>query len=484
MKHKEYTVRSWKLSTRLWALVGLSWLVGIGSTSFLMFRLQTTASASDRIFIEDVRQQTLMRVLQVGFKKQVQEWKDILLRGHDPEALQKYRTLLAQQEAEVGKTLNELRESVSDAEARSMLDQFRESNDKLVSNYAAGLGEFIKANGSNPHEVDNMLKGQDRAPTDSLDRIAELMSRKTSEQAHAQSSVITGVALGLIVAFGLLGALSARFVRSLVVLLRRIVTNVSQGIDQVASASAQLAGASQSLAQGASEQAAALQETSASTQEINNLAQKNSQSSQSATDTITRTQGGMTRANHALDEMVASMQEVNRSSDQMSKIIKVIDGIAFQTNILALNAAVEAARAGEAGMGFSVVADEVRNLAQRCAQAARDIATLIEDSIAKSGAGQAKVEDVTNAIRSITGDTMKVHDLIREVDRDSEAQARGVEQVAKAINEIGQITQKAAASSEETAAASQQLTAQSSALRGIVVELTEMVGRAHSSTFS
>src|SRR5947209_19942322 len=131
--------------------------------------------------------------------------------------------------------------------------------------------------------------------------------------------------------------------------------------------------------------------------------------------------------------MVTSMQEINASSDKISKIIRVIDEIAFQTNILALNAAVEAARAGEAGMGFAVVADEVRNLAQRCAQAARDTAGLIEESIAKANGGRQRVDEVAVAMRAITEEAGKVRDLIDEVNRASQEQSRGIDQVNGAV---------------------------------------------------
>src|ERR1022692_3018905 len=126
--------------------------------------------------------------------------------------------------------------------------------------------------------------------------------------------------------------------------------------------------------------------------------------------------------------MIAAMEGIKVSSDETAKIIKVIDEIAFQTNILALNAAVEAARAGEAGMGFAVVAGEVRNLAQRSAQAARETATLIEESVTMSKGGSAKVQQVTDAIRSITGSTAKVRTLVDEVAAGSQEQARGIEQ--------------------------------------------------------
>lgn len=170
------------------------------------------------------------------------------------------------------------------------------------------------------------------------------------------------------------------------------------------------------------------------------------------------------------------MDEIHASSGKISKIIKVIDEIAFQTNILALNAAVEAARAGEAGMGFAVVADEVRNLAQRCAQAARDTSSLIADSIRTSNDGKSKVDQVAGAVRSITAESAKVKVLVDEVSVGSEEQTRGIEQVAKAINQMEQVTQRSAASAEEGAAAAEELNAQSATMRELVDRLAALAG--------
>ena len=173
--------------------------------------------------------------------------------------------------------------------------------------------------------------------------------------------------------------------------------------------------------------------------------------------------------------MVLSMQQITSSSAKIDRIIKVIDEIAFQTNILALNAAVEAARAGEAGMGFAVVADEVRNLAQRSAQAAKDTAALIEESIQKSSEGSIKLEEVTGSIRAITESTSKAKILIDDVNQGSQEQAKGIEQISRAIMQMEQVTQRNAASAEEGASASQQLNAQAMSLTVAVEQLHRIV---------
>ncbi len=265
-------------------------------------------------------------------------------------------------------------------------------------------------------------------------------------------------------------------VRKVGVTLRTVAHEVGDGSDQVASAATEVASASQSLAQGASEQAASLEETSASAQEIGSMTQKNAENARAAADLMGQATQIVATVDQSIAEMAKSMAEINGSSAKISKIIKVIDEIAFQTNILALNAAVEAARAGEAGMGFAVVADEVRNLAQRSAQAAKDTATLIDESIRNSNEGKTKLEQVTRAMSANTDISGKVKTLVDEVNVGSHEQARAIEQIAGAITQMEQVTQKTAAHAEQSASASEQMTAQAHAMKASVEHLRDLSG--------
>ena len=272
-----------------------------------------------------------------------------------------------------------------------------------------------------------------------------------------------------LIAFALL------LVRRIGVTLNQVLAELRAVSDGSAAAASEISASSQVLAQGASEQAASLEETSASSEEISSITASNAENAELAAEKMKHAASQVVDANSRLEQMVLSMNEINESSDKISKIIQVIEGVAFQTNILALNAAVEAARAGEAGMGFAVVADEVRNLAQRCSQAARDTAGLIESSIAKTKDGKNKLDEVAGTFRGITDSTRQVNALVDEVRASSNEQARGVKQISAALVQMQQVTQQTAASAEEGAAAGEELSSQTRAMKATVARLASLV---------
>jgi methyl-accepting chemotaxis protein len=251
--------------------------------------------------------------------------------------------------------------------------------------------------------------------------------------------------------------------------VRLIAANLRGSSGQVVATADSVSASAGSLAQAASEQAATLEETSASTEEIGSMARTTAEHADQAEALMATVTERVTDANRSIGQMVATMASVRESSQRVSKIIKTIDEIAFQTNILALNAAVEAARAGEAGMGFAVVADEVRNLAQRAAQAARDTTQLIEESMARSTEGDGSVQHVSASIAGITAATGKLTESLRGIHTVARQQAEGLGQVSAAVQQMGQVTQSTAANAEESAAASEVLHAQAN-------EALEMVG--------
>lgn len=253
--------------------------------------------------------------------------------------------------------------------------------------------------------------------------------------------------------------------------LQATAAEIRESAGQVLQLSRMVATSSQSLSQGATEQAASLEETSASMEEMASMTRKNAENASQATRLVTDVAEQVTASNIALTEMVMSMTAIKESSNKVAKIIKTIDEIAFQTNILALNAAVEAARAGEAGMGFAVVAEEVRNLAQRSAQAAKDTAGLIEESIGRSQDGADKVEQVGAAIEAITSRVQQVKGIVEEVRESSQQQTQGIEQVSHAMAAMEKVTQNTAATAEESASASEELNAQAEAAIAVVAKL-------------
>jgi methyl-accepting chemotaxis protein len=257
--------------------------------------------------------------------------------------------------------------------------------------------------------------------------------------------------------------------------LNRAVQNLDDGmkqvliaVEQVASASSQVGSSSQDLARGASEQASALEEISSSLQEMTSMTRRNGASSKEARGLADGTRAGADRGLTSMQRMSEAMEKIKASSDSTARIVKTIDEIAFQTNLLALNAAVEAARAGDAGKGFAVVAEEVRNLAMRSAEAAKNTANMIEESVRNAERGATLNGEVLERLREITLQAGKVSEVMGEIAASSDQQTQGIDQISSAVEQMNQVTQQNAAGSEESASASEEMSAQAEELRAMV----------------
>ena len=305
-----------------------------------------------------------------------------------------------------------------------------------------------------------------------MKRTVEAANSSTQELASASWIMVVGLILAILVGVGVAWLI----IRSTTKVLSSVAASLEDGSNQAAAAAGQVSAASQSLAEGASEQAASLEETSSSLEEMSSMTQRNAENAQKANDLTRQARAAADTGAADMQAMNTAMQEIKTSSDEIGKIIKTIDEIAFQTNILALNAAVEAARAGEAGMGFAVVADEVRNLAQRCAQSAKETAAKIEGAIGKTAQGVQISARVTQGLQEIVTKVRQVDELVAEVATASKEQTQGISQVNTAVTEMDKVTQSNAANAEESASASEELSAQAEALKEAVGQLLCLVG--------
>ncbi|HBE78553.1 MAG TPA: hypothetical protein DDW65_12380 [Firmicutes bacterium] len=356
---------------------------------------------------------------------------------------------------------------------RNSVSYIRPLNDQAI--------ELVK-NNKNAEAIALLLNKAEPAMNEwvtNLEQCAGLEEKLSTEAQNMAartyvSSFVVLLLLGII--FIVLGMIvNVIITRSITGPVNKIARALTEGADEVATASNQLAASAGQLSQGSSEQASAIEETSSTLQETSSMLQQNTAHTEQAVQLSEQAKTSADKGNNQMQEMMNSILEIKKSSGQISKIIKVIDDIAFQTNILALNAAIEAARAGESGMGFAVVAEEVRNLAGRSAQAAKDTTAIIEANIELSGKGVGVAEKVREALAEITTQAKKVSELMGEISAASHEQAQGVEQVNRAMNQIENVTQQNASNAEESATAASELNTQADNMRKIVNELTKLV---------
>lgn len=303
----------------------------------------------------------------------------------------------------------------------------------------------------------------------------ELMT-KNGQEAAAMATQAEWIILGLSSLAILLALVVGWLIsNSISGVLSRIAKNLNDGANQVAASAAQVAASGQELADGATEQAAALEESSASAEEVSSMTNQNADHARAADSLMRETSTSVRHAGDSMTELNESMQAIIKSSEETSKIIKTIDEIAFQTNLLALNAAVEAARAGEAGAGFAVVAEEVRNLAMRSAEAAKNTATLIEDTVKRVHEGASLVTKTHDAFMEVTDSTQKATSLVGEIATASADQAQGMGQLNTGLTQMDVVVQRTAANAEEAAASAEELSAMSSQMKDFVGELVMLV---------
>ncbi|MFB9327333.1 methyl-accepting chemotaxis protein [Paenibacillus aurantiacus] len=266
--------------------------------------------------------------------------------------------------------------------------------------------------------------------------------------------------------------LLGRKLQELVDNMNDVMSNINSSAEQVASGSGQVSASSVALSQGATEQASAVEELSASLEEISSQTNLNAQNAGNANELAETLKENAINGNRQMGEMLSAMEQINDASANISKIIKVIDEIAFQTNILALNAAVEAARAGQHGKGFAVVAEEVRNLAARSAGAAKETTDMIEGSIKKAESGTKIARDTAAELEKLVSGIERVAALVGDIAISSNEQASGISQINQGIMQVSQVVQTNSATSEESAAASEELSSQASMLKDMVGRFT------------
>jgi len=506
------------------ALTGAA-LIGIYSLN------QSIAVYETEVGAEHAHERAIADVL-ITFKTQVQEWKDTLLRGKDPAMLDKHWSAFARQDAAVDDAARALLATLPAGDSRALVEQFAAAHTQMGAGYRKGFDAF-KAADFDSATGDAAVAGVDREPSRLLAEAARKIaadSAATSFNAAAQAERATVVSIVLMVVVGVAGigvgvwfsrritrpvndALSvaraiaggdlttpvrvigqdeiAQLLKALAAMqgsLASVVGNVRENSESVATAASQISQGSNDLSARTEEQASALQEAAASMEELGSTVRQNAENALSANQLALGASTVARKGGNVVGEVVETMKGINDSSKRIVDIIGVIDGIAFQTNILALNAAVEAARAGEQGRGFAVVASEVRSLAQRSADAAREIKSLISASVKRVEHGTALVDRAGMTMTEIVTSIARVTDIMGEISAASTEQSTGVGQISEAIAQMDQATQQNAALVEESAAAAESLSDQARQLVQVVavfkLDGATAAANAHSATLT
>ncbi len=301
--------------------------------------------------------------------------------------------------------------------------------------------------------------------------VISLISGVTMGKNIESPYVILGLIVTIIVSMIIAGFVANSIIKS----IKNVLGNLSETSNNLNALSNELTESGHKLAEGSTEQAASIQETSSTLEESSSMVHQTTQNTKEADVLAKQTKEAAGKGNFEMQSMLESMEELKKSSTEISKIIKVIDEIAFQTNILSLNAAVEAARAGDAGKGFAVVAEEVRNLAQRSAQAAKDTAVIIDSNIHLSEKCLKITEQVSSSMTEITDETQKVSELLEEITTASQEQEIGIGQINQAISQMESVLQANASTAQESASSADQLSVYADTTKKIIADLSALI---------
>ena len=464
-----------KLDTKLAGIIafGCIALLLVGMVAVLNFK-SVQKEWTEFVDVVQQKQSHLMNIrTHIGYGGGIHAFKNYVLR------FQEKRFTKYQKKADA--TLKEIKAYRALGHLTDMEVSALAKTEELVEKYrkATFTAKRLIAEGKTIKEVDKTIKINDGPYLKALTNLSGELEKATTSRSNSLTDrvnsvifLLTAVIAAAIIVFVVAGYYVGR---SITRPINHIINSLKEGSNQVTSASNQISSSSQSLAQGASEQASSLETTAASLEQIASMTRQNADNANSANSLMQDGRRDVDAGSRSMEEMIKAMNSIKESSNEISKIIKVIEEIAFQTNLLALNAAVEAARAGEHGKGFAVVAEEVRNLAQRSATASKDTASLIENAVSKANDGSEIVQKAAKALDAISESTKKVGDLVSEIAAASNEQSKGVEEVNQAVSQMDSVTQQNASSAEESASASEELSAQAESMNDVVNDLVGII---------
>lgn len=505
------------LTVKTFSLVCLLLVASIGAGLAGLYQLRGAVVEYEHTLERQVVNERAIKGALAGFKTQVQEWKNTLLRGANPDQREKYWTKFQAKQVDVGSQIDGLLLTMDESDARNLVEKFKLAHEQMGVGYAQGFNAYVQS-GNQSAVGDSAVKGMDREPAKLLYEAATMLEEQVqlavkSAQLTASSAVrLSYIFLGVVAVLGLLGAgwlarslsreiggdpqvalesikriaggdmsspvpLHAGDTDSVMAGMEQMRKNLGNVIGQVRDSSENIAAGSAELATGSSDQsqrieqlATSLEQTAASMDQLGTTVTQNASNAEQANKLAKNASSVAQAGGEVVAEVVHTMKEINTSSQKIVDIIAVIDSIAFQTNLLALNAAVEAARAGDQGRGFAVVASEVRALAHRSSDAANEIKELINTSVERVEKGGQLVDKAGVTMNDVVQSISSVTELVGNISHASAEQSDAVRQVGQAVTEMDDATQQSASKVEQSVSSAQSLRSQSQ-------ELVESVAR-------